>query len=1179
MPPPKKVHLDRAAWSWAETTEVSDVTEDHIKSAYRVTVQPCKIGSCRRNCRGNPFCLSGLGESKWFGEQKESSEDDDVDIELRETDSFVGLKNLGATCYVNSLLQLWFHNLAFRNGILLWDPKEDPLEALDTKIENDHVQDVVEPRTAVGHLQLLFALMQFSRQKSIDPSGFIRSLNLEPSMQQDAQEFSKLFISLLEDNLGQQSNPLVQNLIVNNFRGEYSYITRCSNCMKESVSPSMFYELELNVKGNKTLHESLQEFLKEEYLDGTNMYSCRYCQDKQEASRFIRLDKLPPVLNLQLMRFIYDRQKGHKKKLNTCIQFPDSLDMSPYLNPPDKEKVPVLYNLSAVLIHKGPSAYSGHYIAHICDQTSGTWYKFNDEHVEKMEGKKLKLGANDDDEEGSKKVKQPRLAKGLLASSNAYMLVYTAAGCQEANKIITEANLQSHLRKQIEVCNRYFEQLILDAKERKKMERCGTKALRGEIVSLLYSLPVEQTTDFEKWEIIPSSWLVQWLGNVTAPVQPIDNTKIVCSHNKLNPNCVTSAKYINRETGNILFEKYSGGPRLIAVDSLCKDCVLTKCKGIRFRYKIAEDAKEITSLLKQKEELYTQGFWVGKRSLKSWRRKAVQIFTSDREEQTEKLYNENEHCLSPSNFDVDMIVNSDTKATVDSPVVRSVNTCDHNELCSCCENSRESQDQHSSVSHCDENDSITVLLSIENIVSNVKSKWWNELITGTVSQEFLSDLKSLYSEWIYFGEQLNNIYEKNVKFFRKETNNGNSNVNLCENYKHSNGTVKGAKRKRDDADMKEDGESGDEEKQMKADEQDDFNEEFNEDIICVHDKLVHETNSRRLIPQAAWEKFKVYFPSAREFQKDAEICSQCQSLASEGQAIKDLYKQQALSQKELLPGLLFRRNRPKLSAGTFHVVSVSEFLKPWRRFVRDAGRMEPLYSIRNKTLLCKHNLLLFDRESENDVSNLAALTDDEWTSLSGLYEIDQAITVTYEAEGVITATSPSVCEECLNDKKEHEQKALLQYDNQTIYIRPINHKVDSDDGTDHSLAGQDNKAKGPRQNGASELTETSIRRSTRHRKVRGERQVTISSSDTLRDLKLKILHSLGVAPFDQHLSTENGRDLTDSAATLSSLGIFPRSILFLKVDEPPEDSVTPVDDYIKTSEPEEGFKGTVLLKR
>lgn len=69
----------------------------------------------------------------------------------------------------------------------------------------------------------------------------------------------------------------------------------------------MFYELELNVKGNKSLHESLREFLKEEKMEGANMYSCSECMDKQEATRFIRLEKLPPVLNLQLMRFIYDR--------------------------------------------------------------------------------------------------------------------------------------------------------------------------------------------------------------------------------------------------------------------------------------------------------------------------------------------------------------------------------------------------------------------------------------------------------------------------------------------------------------------------------------------------------------------------------------------------------------------------------------------------------------------------------------------------------------------------------------------------------------------------------------------------------------------------------------------------------------------------------------------------------
>jgi ubiquitin carboxyl-terminal hydrolase 48 len=35
-------------------------------------------------------------------------------------------------------------------------------------------------------------------------------------------------------------------------------------------------------------------------------------------------------------------------------------------------------------------------LAHICDSTTSTWYKFNDEVVEKMEGKNLKLGTEED---------------------------------------------------------------------------------------------------------------------------------------------------------------------------------------------------------------------------------------------------------------------------------------------------------------------------------------------------------------------------------------------------------------------------------------------------------------------------------------------------------------------------------------------------------------------------------------------------------------------------------------------------------------------------------------------------------------------------------------------------------------------------------------------------------------
>lgn len=55
-----------------------------------------------------------------------------------------------------------------------------------------------------------------------------------------------------------------------------------------------------------------------------------------------------------------------------------------------------VYELSAVLIHRGVSAYSGHYIAHVKDPQTGEWYRFNDEEIEKMEGRRLQLGAEED---------------------------------------------------------------------------------------------------------------------------------------------------------------------------------------------------------------------------------------------------------------------------------------------------------------------------------------------------------------------------------------------------------------------------------------------------------------------------------------------------------------------------------------------------------------------------------------------------------------------------------------------------------------------------------------------------------------------------------------------------------------------------------------------------------------
>ena len=60
------------------------------------------------------------------------------------------------------------------------------------------------------------------------------------------------------------------------------------------------------MQGNKTLAECLRAFLKPEKLDGDNKYFCGNCDSKQNATRCVRLTKLPPVLNLQLNRFYFD---------------------------------------------------------------------------------------------------------------------------------------------------------------------------------------------------------------------------------------------------------------------------------------------------------------------------------------------------------------------------------------------------------------------------------------------------------------------------------------------------------------------------------------------------------------------------------------------------------------------------------------------------------------------------------------------------------------------------------------------------------------------------------------------------------------------------------------------------------------------------------------------------------
>jgi uncharacterized UBP type Zn finger protein len=103
-------------------------------------------------------------------------------------------------------------------------------------------------------------------------------------------------------------------------------------------------------------------------------YLCSGCKTLQNATRYTELQILPPVLHFSLMRFVYDLNTMERKKSKHSISFPLSLDMNKFLGSPEHRRHPTsttgddnVYELRGILLHKGASAYHGHYEAQVYD--------------------------------------------------------------------------------------------------------------------------------------------------------------------------------------------------------------------------------------------------------------------------------------------------------------------------------------------------------------------------------------------------------------------------------------------------------------------------------------------------------------------------------------------------------------------------------------------------------------------------------------------------------------------------------------------------------------------------------------------------------------------------------------------------------------------------------------------
>ena len=94
---------------------------------------------------------------------------------------------------------------------------------------------------------------------------------------------------------------------------------------------------------------------------------------------------LPPILQFHLKRFNYDWQTDTTTKLNNQFTFPKSLDLSSICaGIKEGEEDFAQYDLQAVVVHVGEYG-AGHYYAYVRpDVNSDSWYRFNDDIVDKV---------------------------------------------------------------------------------------------------------------------------------------------------------------------------------------------------------------------------------------------------------------------------------------------------------------------------------------------------------------------------------------------------------------------------------------------------------------------------------------------------------------------------------------------------------------------------------------------------------------------------------------------------------------------------------------------------------------------------------------------------------------------------------------------------------------------------